>query len=40
VTGRPAQLASQFGIHTSHVTAWKKQLMAQVAKLFTDGRQR
>jgi putative transposase len=35
-----AQLASQFGIHTSQVTAWKKQLMAQVAGLFADGRQR
>jgi putative transposase len=35
-----AQLASQFGIHTSQVTAWKKQLMAQVAELFADGRQR
>ncbi|NDC54936.1 MAG: IS3 family transposase, partial [Planctomycetia bacterium] len=27
-----AQLASQFGIHTSQVTAWKKQLMEQVAE--------
>ena len=35
-----AQLASQFGIHTSQVTAWKKQLMAQVAELFADGRRR
>ena len=35
-----AQLASQFGIHTSQVTAWKKQFMAQVAELFADGRQR
>ena len=35
-----AQLASQFGIRTSQVTAWKKQLMAQVAELFADGRQR
>ena len=35
-----AQLASQFGIHTSQVTAWKKLLMAQVAELFADGRQR
>ena len=32
-----AQLASQFGIHTSQVTAWKKQLMAQVTELFADG---
>ena len=35
-----AQLASQFGIHTSQVTAWKKQLMSQVAELFADGRRR
>ncbi len=35
-----AQLASQFGIHTSQVTAWRKQLMAQVSELFADGRQR
>ncbi len=34
-----AQLASQFGIHTSQVTAWKKQLMGQVAELFVDGQQ-
>jgi transposase-like protein len=34
-----ARLESQFGIHTSQVTAWKKQLMAQVAELFADGRQ-
>lgn len=35
-----AQLMSQFGIHTSPVTVWKKQLMAQVVELFADGRQR
>ena len=35
-----AELASQFGVHTSQVTAWKKHLMAQVAELFADGRQR
>ena len=35
-----AELASQFGIHTSQVTAWKKQLTAQMAELFADGRQR
>jgi transposase len=35
-----AQLASHCGVHTSQVTAWKKQLMAQVAELFADGRQR
>jgi len=32
-----AQLASQFGIHTSQVTAWKKQLMGQLSELFADG---
>ena len=35
-----AQLASQLGIHTSQVTARKKQLMAQAAELVADGRQR
>ena len=35
-----ASLASQFGIHTSQVTAWKKQLMGQVSELVADGRQR
>ena len=35
-----AQLASQFGIYTNQVTAWKKQLMAEVAELFADGRKR
>ena len=32
-----AQPASQFGVHTSQVTAWKKQLMAQVAALSGDS---
>ena len=35
-----AQLASQFCIYTSQVAARKKLLMAQVAELFADGRQR
>jgi putative transposase len=35
-----AQLTSQFGIHTSPLTVWKKNLMARVAGLFADGRQR
>jgi putative transposase len=35
-----AQLASQFGVHTSQVTAWKKQLLGQAAGLFEDGRSR
>ena len=35
-----AQLASQFGIHTSQVIVWKKQLMGQVSELFADGRRR
>lgn len=33
-----AQLASQFAVHCSQVTAWKKQLLAQAAELFEDGR--
>ena len=35
-----AQLASQFSVHTSQVTAWKKQLLVQAAELFEDGRLR
>jgi putative transposase len=34
-----AQLASEFQVHTSQVTAWKKQLLDQAAGLFEDGRQ-
>ena len=37
---RTAQLKSPFGIHTSQLMAWKKQLMSQVADLFADDRQR
>jgi len=33
-----AQLASEFGIHTSQVTAWKKRLLEGVPELFADGR--
>jgi transposase len=33
-----AQLASEFQVHTSQVTAWKKQLLDQAAGLFEDGR--
>lgn len=33
-----AQLASQFSVHSSQVTAWKKQLLEQAAELFEDGR--
>jgi transposase-like protein len=35
-----AELASKFGIHTSQVTAWKKQLLAGAPELFADGRTR
>jgi transposase-like protein len=35
-----AQLASEFGVHTSQVTAWKKQLLDQASGLFEDGRTR
>ena len=35
-----AQLASEFGVHASQVTAWKKQLLEQAAGLFEDGRGR
>lgn len=33
-----AQLASEFGVHTSQVTAWKKRLSESVTELFADGR--
>jgi len=33
-----AQLASEFGVHASQVTAWKKQLLEQATGLFEDGR--
>ena len=33
-----AELASKYGVHASQVTAWKKQLLGQVAELFEDGR--
>jgi transposase len=35
-----AQLASEFSVHASQVTAWKKQLLEQAVGLFEDGRQR
>ena len=33
-----AELASKFAVHTSQVTAWKKQLLEGVPALFEDGR--
>jgi len=33
-----AQLAAQFAVHTSQVTAWKKRLLDGAAELFEDGR--
>lgn len=35
-----AQLASEYGVHTSQVTAWKKQLLTNVADLFADRRRK
>ena len=33
-----AQLAAEFGVHASQVTAWKKQLLEGAPELFEDGR--
>ena len=35
-----AQLAAEFGIHASQITAWKKQLLEGAVGLFEDGRNR
>ncbi len=35
-----AELASQFGVHASQVTSWKKQLLTGVPDLFSDRRSR
>ena len=33
-----AQLAAEYGVHSSQITAWKKQLLEGAAGLFEDGR--
>jgi putative transposase len=35
-----AELASEYQVHASQVTAWKQQLLEQAPGLFEDGRQR
>jgi transposase len=35
-----SELASQFGVHTSQVTTWKKRLFEGAAELFADGQKR
>ncbi len=35
-----AQLASEYGVHASQITTWKKQLLEGAVGLFEDGRGR
>jgi putative transposase len=35
-----AQLAAEFGVHSSQIAAWKKQLLEGAVGLFEDGRGR
>lgn len=34
------QIAHRYGIHPSQVYAWKKQVLSNLAEVFTDGRKR
>ena len=33
-----AQIASEYGVHPTQVSQWKKQVLDQLPQLFTDGR--
>ena len=35
-----SELSSQFGVHATQVSAWKKQLLDNVERIFSEGTQR
>jgi len=35
-----AQLSSEFGVHGNQIRKWRRQLLDELPKIFTDGRKR